>query len=302
MELMNDLETSKLFVGEINVRKSVGDITELKLSIQEKGILQPFIVQAAETTNTKLSSAQDATRPRKPLGLKKVPVIVRPLNDAEALSVSLVENIQRNDLELEEEAEGILKLMKLEPKRFASVKTVAKTLGRSESALRELLDAYELTFKLREGGMNIHAARAPPEEERKRAEAIPIKHTELVARALKTEGVRRLPTKDFERKVPEIVRAIAPLPEADARKVVDRFKMFPERSIQKSKKKHSPSRQGLPSKSTLPPKSARALDQAVRRTRHVRRRTRLHRCGGMARSQRLSKVCLVHFKSARSIP
>ena len=123
----------------------------------------------------------------KSLGLRKVPVKIKPMSDTEALSLSLVENIQRSDLELEEEAEGVLKLMRLDPKRFANAKFIAKELGRSESAIRELLDAYELTYKLRERGMKIHAARAPSEEERQRAEAIPIKHTELVARASRVQ-------------------------------------------------------------------------------------------------------------------
>jgi ParB family chromosome partitioning protein len=262
MELMNELETSKLFVGEINVRKSVGDITELKLSIQEQGILQPLLVRPQKNKYEVVVGSR-RYEAAKALGLKKVPVIVRPLTDGEALSVSLVENIQRNDLELEEEAEGILKLMKLEPRHFASVKAVAKALGRSEGAIRELLDAYELTFKLREGGMKIHAARAPPEEERKRAEAIPIKHTQLVSRALKTEEVRKLSPREFERKVPEIVRAIAPLPEADARKVVDRFKMFPERSVQRIKEEALAKQTGVAVKVYFAPRTARALDQAA---------------------------------------
>jgi ParB family chromosome partitioning protein len=259
---MNDLETHKLFVGEMNVRKSVGDLTELKLSIQEKGILQPILVRPQKNKYEVIVGSR-RFEAAKSLGLKMIPAIIRPLNDAEALSLSLVENIQRNDLELEEEAEGILKLMKLDPKRFASVKAVAKTLGRSESAVRELLDAYELTFKLREKGMRIHAARAPPEEQRKRAEAIPIKHTELVARALKTEEVRRLPTREFERKVPEIVRAIAPLPEEEARKVVDRFKMFPERPIQRIKEEALAKQTGVAVKVYFSPRIARALDQAA---------------------------------------
>jgi ParB family chromosome partitioning protein len=259
---MNDLETHKLFVGEMNVRRSVGDLTELKLSIQEKGILQPILVRPQKNKYEVIVGSR-RFEAAKALGLKMIPAIIRPLNDAEAISLSLVENIQRNDLELEEEAEGILKLMKLDPKRFASVKAVARTLGRSESAVRELLDAYELTFKLREKGMRIHAARAPPEEERKRAEAIPIKHTELVARALRTEEVRRLPTREFERKIPEIVRAIAPLPEEEARKVVDRFKMFPERPIQRIKDEALAKQTGVAVKVYFSPRIARALDQAA---------------------------------------
>jgi len=262
LELMNDLETHKLFVGEMNVRRSVGDLTELKLSIQEKGILQPILVRPQKNKYEVIVGSR-RFEAAKALGLKMVPAIIRPLNDAEAISLSLVENIQRNDLELEEEAEGILKLMKLDPKRFASVKAVAKTLGRSESAVRELLDAYELTFKLREGGMRIHAARAPPEKERKRAEAIPIKHTELIARALRTEEVRKLPTREFERKIPEIVKAIAPLPEEEARKVVDQFKMFPERPIQRIKDEALAKQTGVAVKVYFAPRIARALDQAA---------------------------------------
>jgi ParB-like chromosome segregation protein Spo0J len=185
------------------------------------------------------------------------------MGDSEALSTSLVENIQRSDLELEEEAEAVLKLMRLDTKRFANAKSVAKALGRSESAIRELLDAYELTFKLREKGMNIHAARAPPEEQRQRAEAIPVKHTELVARALRTTEVKKLPTREFERKVPEIVRAIAPLPEVDARKVVDRFKMFPEKSIQTIKEEALAKQTGVAVKVYFPPRIARSLNQAA---------------------------------------
>ncbi len=259
---MSEVETSKLYIGEMNVRKSVGDITDLKLSIQEKGILQPLLVRPLKSKYEVIVGSR-RYEAAKALGLKKVPAIIRPLSDAEALSLSLVENIQRSDLELEEEAEGILKLMKLDPKRFSSVKPVAKALGRSESSLRELLDAYELTFKLRERGMKIRAARAPSEEQRKRAEAIPLKHTELVARAIKTREVRSLPTREFERKVPEIVKAIAPLPEEDARKVVDRFKMFPEKTIESIKEEALAKQTGVGIRVYFAPRIARALNQAA---------------------------------------
>lgn len=262
MPAMTDLETAKLFVGESNVRKSVGDITELKLSIQEKGILEPLLVRPLKNV-FEIVVGSRRYEAAKELGLKKVPVIVRPMSDTEALSLSLVENIQRNDLELEEEAEAILKLMKLDPKRFANSKAVAKVIGRSENSIRELLDAYELTFKLRAKGMDIRAARDPSDEQRRRAEAIPLKHTELVARALKTAEVRRLPSREFERKVPEIVKAIAPLAEQDARKVVDRFKMFPEKTVEAIKEEALAKQTGVSIKVYFAPRIGRALSQAA---------------------------------------
>ena len=260
--LMTDLEMGKLFVGDFNARKSVGDISELKLSIQEKGILQPLLVRPIKSKFEVIVGSR-RFEAAKALGLRKVPVIVRPLSDTEALSLSLVENIQRNDLELEEEAEGVLKLMKLDSKRFSNINAIAKTLGRSENAIRELLDAYELTFKLREGGMKIHASRSPPEQQRRTAEAIPLKHTQLVARAIRSAEVRRLPAREFDRKVPEIVRAIAPLPEEDARKVVDRFKMYPERPVEAIKEEALAKQTGVAVKTYFAPRTARALSQAA---------------------------------------
>ena len=262
LAVLSELETSKLFVGDSNVRKSVGDITELKLSIEEKGILQPLLVRPLKN-RFEIVVGSRRYEAAKAVGLRKVPVIIKPMSDTEALSLSLVENIQRSDLELEEEAEGVLRLMKLDPKRFANARSVAQVLGRSENAIRELLDAYELTFKLRETGMKIHAARAPPEEQRQRAEAIPLKHTELIARALKTTEVKRLPTREFDRKIPEIVRTIAPLPEEDARKVVDRFKMFPEKSIQAIKEEALAKQTGVAVKVYFAPRIARALNEAA---------------------------------------
>ncbi len=262
MATLTEIETSRLFIGEMNARKSVGDLTELKLSIEEKGILEPLLVRPFKNRYEVVVGSR-RYEAAKGIGLKTIPAIIRQMSDADALSLSLVENIQRADLELEEEAEGILKLMKLDPKRFSTVKAVAKTLGRSESAIRELLDAYELTFRLREKGMMIHAARAPPEEERKRAEAIPLRHTELVTRALKSAEVRKLPIQEFERKVPEIVRAIAPLPEEDARKVVDRFKMFPEKTVEAIKEEALAKQTGVAVKVYFAPRIARALSQAA---------------------------------------
>ncbi len=128
MAVLSDLETNKLFVGDINVRKSVGDITELKLSIEEKGILQPLLVRPLKN-RFEIVVGSRRYEAAKSLGLRKVPVIIRPMSDTEAVSLSLVENIQRSDLELEEEAEGVLRLMKLDPKRFAKREISCESAG-----------------------------------------------------------------------------------------------------------------------------------------------------------------------------
>jgi hypothetical protein len=75
--------------------------------------------------------------------------------------------------------------------------------------------------------------------------------------------VKKLPPREYERKVPEIVRAIAPLPEVDARKVVDRFKMFPEKPIQTIKDEALAKQTGVAVKTYFAPRVARALSQAA---------------------------------------
>lgn len=94
MTVLSELETTKLFLGDINVRKSVGDITELKLSIEEKGILQPLLVRPLKN-RFEIVVGSRRYEAAKSLGLRKVPVIIKPMSDTEAVSLSLVENIQR---------------------------------------------------------------------------------------------------------------------------------------------------------------------------------------------------------------
>jgi len=256
-----EIEVGKLFIGKCNARRSVGDVTELARSIEEKGILQPLIVRPAGSRYEVIVGSR-RLEAAKVAQLKKIPAIVREMDDGEAISLSLMENIQRSDLEPEEEAEAILKLMKLDVKRFGNIKGVAKAIGKSESAVRELLEAYELTFKLRETGMKVHVARAPSEEERKTFEALPLRHTRMVAEAIKTEEVKRLPEREMERKIPEIVKTIAPLPEREARKVIDRFKMFPEKPVEKIKEEALARERGVAVQVYFAPHIARALDKA----------------------------------------
>jgi len=260
---------SKLFIGGSNVRKSLGDLTELKLSIAEHGILGPLLVRPLKNKfevvigSRRYEAAKTLQSP-----LRRVPVIIKSLSDSEALVLSLVENIQRRDLELEEEAEGILKLMKRDPERFANARCVAERLGKSESAVRELLDAYDLTSKLRRKGMNIHAVRAPSEEQREHAKAIPLKHAGLVASALEADAIKTLPRREVERKTQEIVKAITPLREQDARKVVDQFKMFPKKSIGTIRAEALARRRGIQVNAYLAPRVAQALSEAVE-VRHL---------------------------------
>ena len=67
--------------------------------------------------------------------------------------------------------------------------------------------------------------------DREKGEAIPLEHASMIVEAFRTEEIKRLPEEEKKTKQIEIARIIAPLRQYEARKVVDRFKMFPEKPI-----------------------------------------------------------------------
>ena len=85
-------------------------IEELANSIKEKGIIQPLLVKEAEI-GYQLIAGERRLRAAKLAGLSKVPVIVKHVSEEEQIEYSLIENIQREDLNPIEEAESYKKLM-----------------------------------------------------------------------------------------------------------------------------------------------------------------------------------------------
>ncbi|RCJ40060.1 chromosome partitioning protein ParB [Nostoc minutum NIES-26] len=89
---------------------------QLKLSIQEHGILEPLLVRPIGKGQYELVAGERRYRAAKELALEKVPVVIRELDDKKAIQVALIENLQREDLNPIEETEGILELLTLELK------------------------------------------------------------------------------------------------------------------------------------------------------------------------------------------
>ncbi|WP_309228840.1 ParB/RepB/Spo0J family partition protein [Microcoleus sp. FACHB-831] len=86
-------------------------LQQLVISVKELGILEPLLVRPREQGDYELVAGERRYRAAQTAGLTSVPVVVRQLTDAEALQLSLVENLQREDLNPVEETEGILQLM-----------------------------------------------------------------------------------------------------------------------------------------------------------------------------------------------
>ncbi|PAF17175.1 ParB/RepB/Spo0J family partition protein [Terribacillus saccharophilus] len=114
---------------------SADAIEELSQSIQEYGILQPLIVRKS-IKGYEIVAGERRFRAAKAAGLKKVPVIVKSLDDEKMMELALLENLQREDLTPIEEAQAYSNLMK---ELDITQEILAKRLGKSRSHIANLV-------------------------------------------------------------------------------------------------------------------------------------------------------------------
>jgi len=179
-----EIPIARLYVGKSNVRGSAGDVTELTKSIEEKGVLQPILVRPVKDRYEIIVGSRRFSA-AKAAGLKSIPAVIREMDDGEAIAASLTENIQRGDLQPEEEAKAIEKLVGI----YRSNREVARVLGLSEGTIRMKLSVLELVPELRS---KMRIKYAPPSREREKEEALPFEHATMIAEAFRTEEADRL--------------------------------------------------------------------------------------------------------------
>ena len=88
-------------------------LIELVNSIEQHGILQPLLVRPLSSGGYELVAGERRYRAASESGLAEVPAVIRQLSNSDALSLALIENLQREDLNPVEETEGILQLLSL---------------------------------------------------------------------------------------------------------------------------------------------------------------------------------------------
>lgn len=119
----NPLQPRKVF--------DAGELAELRASIEANGLLQPLLVRPRES-GYELVAGERRFRAIQQLGWKDVPAQVRDLNDQDVLTLALIENLQRSDLDPIEEAEGYQDLIS----RFSlTQQQVATAVGRERSTI-----------------------------------------------------------------------------------------------------------------------------------------------------------------------
>lgn len=110
------VETAKLQPNPDQARRYFDPerFEKLKASIQDKGILTPLLVRPLpQEGRFEIVAGERRYRAATELGLTSVPVVPRELDDSEAAQLSLIENLQRSDLNPVEETEGVIRLLTL---------------------------------------------------------------------------------------------------------------------------------------------------------------------------------------------
>ncbi|MES2547742.1 MAG: ParB/RepB/Spo0J family partition protein [Pseudomonadota bacterium] len=138
------LKVGQLQPGKYQPRSYMDDeaLRTLAESISNQGIMQPILVRNIGSDNYEIIAGERRWRASQIAGLAEVPVLVREIADEAALSMALIENIQRENLNPLEEAQGIKRLID----EFAMThEKAASAVGRSRAAVSNLLRLLTLS-------------------------------------------------------------------------------------------------------------------------------------------------------------
>jgi len=129
-------------------RTEFGDLTELTASIAEKGVLEPLLVKPNRLTGRWMIIAGERRwRSAQKAGLKEVPCVEMEVDDGTVAEIALIENMQRKDLTVWEEADGLLALCE----RFGYTHDdVARKVGESRSTVTEAMAIARIPQDVRE--------------------------------------------------------------------------------------------------------------------------------------------------------
>lgn len=122
-------------------------LRELADSILEHGLIQPILVRPLRNDGYQIVAGERRWRASRMAGLSTVPVIIKEMSDLETAQIALVENLQREDLNVLEEAEGYASL--IETYGFTQDE-VSKSVGKSRPAVTNALRLLNLPEKIRE--------------------------------------------------------------------------------------------------------------------------------------------------------
>jgi ParB family chromosome partitioning protein len=186
------LRIDQLQRGRYQPRTKMDDasLQELAASIRKQGLMQPILVRPIEGARHEIIAGERRWRAAKIAGLDEVPVLVREVPDSAALAMALVENIQREDLNPLEEANGLQRLI---DEFKLTHQEAAEAIGRSRTATTNLLRLRNLQKPVQallfDGKVEMGHARA--------LLALEGRKQEIVARRVAARGLSVRQTEDL---------------------------------------------------------------------------------------------------------
>ena len=136
-------------------------LSELADSIAQHGVIQPLLVRPMPDGSYQLVAGERRWRAARRAGLSEVPVVIREMSDSEMMELALIENLQREDLNPIEEAEGLQQLIHT---YGLTQETAAARVGRSRPAIANALRLLSLPTPIleltRDGKISAGHARA----------------------------------------------------------------------------------------------------------------------------------------------
>ena len=205
-------ELAQLPVGSLKpgkyqprTRMDEASLAELAESIKSRGVIQPIVVRPVGAEQYEILAGERRWRAARLAGLQHVPAVVRDVPDEAALGIGLIENIQREDLNPLEEANGLKRL--IDEFRLTH-EQVATAIGRSRAGVTNLLRLLELApavqALVQDGAIDMGHARALLALSRQRqvelanrvaADGLSVRETErLVQESLRPPGAARTKT------------------------------------------------------------------------------------------------------------
>jgi ParB family chromosome partitioning protein len=162
-EALMTLPVGRIRPGKYQPRTKMDQqaLAELAASIRSQGLMQPLLVRPVDRDRYELIAGERRWRAAQMAGLEEVPALVREIPDDAALAMSLIENIQRENLNPMEEAAGVQRLV---DEFKMTHEQAADSVGRSRSATTNLLRLLKLARPvqemLMEGALEMGHARA----------------------------------------------------------------------------------------------------------------------------------------------
>ena len=141
------IPVTSIFPNPDQPRSEFGDLTELTESIKEKGVLEPLLVRPTDDGRFMIIAGERRWRASQLAGLAEVPCIEMEVDEKGLAEIALIENLQRKDLTVWEEADG---LAALKEKFGYTQDEIAQKISKGRTTVTELLTIAGLPADIRE--------------------------------------------------------------------------------------------------------------------------------------------------------